>query len=185
MRWKFDIVDLIVAVIISFLLGSLYVVVGVSQPPSDPDLPTNVSSPSSEASEGADLKVGPESGPNAFNAGETNCPIENQYSLSGQLIRVTAYCPCEKCCGRWSDGITASGHKIGKDDKFVAAPLSVPFGTMLIIPGYNNNEPIPVLDRGGVIKGNRLDAFFSTHQEALNWGHKWLNVRFWFERFKG
>lgn len=26
-----------------------------------------------------------------------------------QLITVTAYCPCGICCGRFSDGITASG----------------------------------------------------------------------------
>ena len=29
-------------------------------------------------------------------------------------MRVTAYCPCSKCCGSFSDGITASGHKISQ-----------------------------------------------------------------------
>lgn len=87
------------------------------------------------------------------------------------LYKVTAYCPCEKCCGECADGITACGHRIQPGDKFVAAPPYIPFGTILNIPGYGS---VPVLDRGGVIKGNRLDVFFPTHQEALEWGVKYL-----------
>lgn len=95
----------------------------------------------------------------------------------GELTKVTAYCPCEKCCGEFADGVTASGHKIKEGDRFVAADKSVPFRTMLLIPGYNDNKPVPVLDRGGAIKGARLDVFFNTHQEALNWGVKWLKIQ--------
>ena len=85
--------------------------------------------------------------------------------------RVTAYCPCEKCCGRFSDGITASGKPaIGK---LIAAPKSIPFGTWMNIEGYGYAE---VLDRGGAIKGNRLDLLFPTHQEALNWGVQYLEI---------
>ena len=36
-------------------------------------------------------------------------------------MRVTAYCPCAKCCGEWSDGVTATGHKIFQGDRFAAA----------------------------------------------------------------
>jgi len=89
MNWKFDIVDLIVAVIIGFFLGCAVRPFLVSLP----DLPTQgFSSPSSEASEGAGPKVGPESGLNDTNAGETNSshPTENQCSLSGQLTRKAA-----------------------------------------------------------------------------------------------
>ena len=89
-------------------------------------------------------------------------------------MTVTAYCPCEKCCGKWADGITASGHVIKKGDKFVAADRSIAFGTTIDIPGYGE---VPVLDRGGAIEGDRLDVYFSTHQEALNWGVKNLKVR--------
>lgn len=106
---------------------------------------------------------------------ETYCPEEPAVTW-----RVTAYCPCEVCCGKWADGITASGHVIKPGDKFVAAPPEIPFGTMLTIPGYGR---VPVLDRGGSIKGRRLDVFFddcngvSGHQRALNWGVRQLEVK--------
>lgn len=92
-------------------------------------------------------------------------------------MRVTGYCPCPKCCGEYSDGITANGHKIQPGDTFVAADKRFAFGTEMVIPGYNNGEPVKVLDRGGAIRGNKLDAFFSTHQQALEWGVQYLDVQ--------
>ena len=91
-------------------------------------------------------------------------------------MRVTAYCPCEKCCGRFADGITACNHKIQPGDVFVAADKTYRFGTEIVIPGYNMTLPVKVLDRGGAIKGNRLDVFFPTHQRALEWGVRELDV---------
>jgi len=92
-------------------------------------------------------------------------------------MRVTAYCPCEKCCGRYADGVTACGHKIQPGDYFVAADRRFAFGAEMIIPGYNSDKAVEVLDRGGAIRGNRLDVFFHSHQEALNWGVKYLDVK--------
>jgi len=93
------------------------------------------------------------------------------------VFEVTAYCPCEKCCGRWADGYTASGKPVSANNGlFVAADKRIPFGTMVAIPGYAEGKPVPVLDRGGAIKGNRLDVFFPTHQAALNWDRKTLTV---------
>ncbi len=91
-------------------------------------------------------------------------------------MRVTAYCPCPKCCGEYSDGVTACGYKIRPGDTFVAADRRYSFGTEMLIPGYSNSRAVKVLDRGGAIKGNRLDVFFATHQEALEWGVKYLEV---------
>ena len=94
-------------------------------------------------------------------------------------MRITAYCPEKCCCGAYADGITASGHKIKSGDKFIAAPKSIPFGTWITVVGYGYAE---VLDRGGAIKGNRLDVYFGDkdgvkgHQRALNWGVKWIEV---------
>jgi 3D (Asp-Asp-Asp) domain-containing protein len=99
-------------------------------------------------------------------------------ATSWQIIRmrVTAYCWCGKCCGKHSDGITANGHRIRLGDTFIAADKMHSFGTEMIVPGYNNSEPVKVLDRGRVIRGNRLDVFFNSQQKALEWGVKYLPV---------
>lgn len=91
-------------------------------------------------------------------------------------MRVTGYCPCSQCCGSFSDGITANNHHIQPGDRFVAADKSYPFGTDMVIPGYNSGNAVQVLDRGGAIQGNRLDLFFHTHQHALEWGVQHLDV---------
>lgn len=98
--------------------------------------------------------------------------------LGTAKMQVSAYCSCIKCCGRFSDKITASGHEVQPNDRFVAAPPEIPFNSLVIVPGYNNNQPVPVLDRGGLIKENRLDVYFDTHQEALNWGVRNIPVTF-------
>ena len=90
---------------------------------------------------------------------------------SVRRFRVTAYCPCAKCCGKWADGITASGTRA--DHRLVAAPREFPFGTVMRIPGYGT---VKVEDRGGAIKGDRLDVLFPTHSEALRWGVQWVDV---------
>lgn len=92
-------------------------------------------------------------------------------------MRVTAYCACRICCGRYSDGKTASGHKIRRGDVFVAADKKYSFGTEMIIPGYNDGKVVKVLDRGRVIRGNRLDVFFNSHKTARKWGVKYLEVK--------
>ena len=82
------------------------------------------------------------------------------------VYKISAYCPCVKCCGK-TDGITASGVK-ASPNRTVAVD-GIPFGTRLLIDG---NEYI-VEDRVG--SGKRLiDVFFSTHDEALNSG-------FWYD----
>ena len=89
---------------------------------------------------------------------------------------VTAYCPCTKCCGPNANGITASGNYVTYNDgHFVAADSSLPFGTKVIIPGYNAT-PVEVIDRGGAIKGDHIDVFFPTHEQALQWGRRTLEV---------
>jgi 3D (Asp-Asp-Asp) domain-containing protein len=92
-------------------------------------------------------------------------------------MRVTAYCPCPKCCGKYSGGPTACGHKICPSDAFVAADKKYSFGTEMLIDDYNNGEPVKVLDRGGAINGDRLDVFFNSHKEALEWGVKYTDVK--------
>ena len=88
------------------------------------------------------------------------------------VYKITAYCPCKKCCGIHADGITASGYRINKGDKFCAAG-DFDFLTILKIPNYGLAI---VLDRGGAIKENCIDIYFDTHEEALEWGVEYLEI---------
>ncbi len=93
-------------------------------------------------------------------------------------MEVTAYCPCTKCCGPEAKGITASGMPVSYNDgKFVAADTKLlPFGTRLQVPGYHD-VPVEVMDRGGAIRGYKLDVYFASHEEALEWGRRWVQVK--------
>lgn len=93
-------------------------------------------------------------------------------------MRVTAYCPCTRCCGPDAHGVTASGRRVSYNGgRFVAADTNVlPFNTRVSIPGYNGGQPVEVIDRGGAIKGNRLDVFFPDHATARRWGVRYVDV---------
>jgi 3D (Asp-Asp-Asp) domain-containing protein len=104
----------------------------------------------------------------AFTANELNHPPE--YNLVE--MNVSAYCPCEKCCGQWADGITASG--VPAKGLLIAAPSSYAFGTRMDVPGYGTAL---VEDRGGAIKGNKIDLLFDSHQAALEFGRQYLTVK--------
>ena len=86
-------------------------------------------------------------------------------------FKLTAYCACEKCCGK-SDGITASGAKVQQGITVAADTDILPFGTKVVI----NDHEYTVQDRGGAIKGNRIDIYFDTHEEALEFGVQYANV---------
>lgn len=77
--------------------------------------------------------------------------------------RISAYCPCEKCCLK-SDGITASGTQATAGR--TAAMNGVPFGTKIVIDGHEYT----VEDRGGGLGSKIIDIYFDTHEEALNSG---------------
>lgn len=91
-------------------------------------------------------------------------------------MEVTAYCNCHQCTGKHPGdkcyGITATGTKAGKGT--VAADFNVlPPGTRIVIPGYGEGI---VSDRGGSIRGNKLDLWFPTHREALEWGRRLVKI---------
>lgn len=73
-------------------------------------------------------------------------------------------------------GITYSGVKVTRDlFSTVAADLNVfPIGTILFIPGYGYGV---VADKGGAIKGNKVDLYYETVEDVYNnWGKKTLEV---------
>jgi len=97
------------------------------------------------------------------------------------MMKVTAYSPDHRSCGKWADGVTASNKSIWTNGmKLVAADTRIlPFGSMISVPGYDDGKVAPVLDRGGAIKGNRLDVLFPTHEIARMWGVRDLPVTVW------
>ena len=90
---------------------------------------------------------------------------------SSNVYKVTAYCPCSRCCGSYANGITAMG-TTAKAGRTIAAPSNFAFGTKVRMNGHE----YVVEDRGGAIKGNRIDLYVNTHAEALAWGVKYLTV---------
>ena len=112
-----------------------------------------------------------------FNVSEMKASPQVAGQWQTVRMRVTAYCACRKCCGKFADGITASGHKIRSGDTFAAADKRYSFGTEMIVAGYNKGKPIKVLDRGGAIRGNKLDVFFNSHKKAMQWGVKYIDVK--------
>ena len=86
---------------------------------------------------------------------------------------VYAYCPCEKCCGQWSGGPTASG-VMPEEGRTVAADWDVlPAGTEIYIEGVGWRT---VEDTGSGINGNKLDLYMDSHQDALEWGVQEVEV---------
>ena len=109
--------------------------------------------------------------------------------FNGRMVRpaktlwmeVTAYSPDHRSCGVFADGQTSTLHSVWTNGmKLVAADTRIlPFGSMITVPGYDSDQIVPVLDRGGAIKGHRLDLLFPTHQQALQWGRKKIEVTVW------
>jgi len=109
-------------------------------------------------------------------------------------MEVTGYCHCGSCCGwhrnwlgrpvfssgpnkgqRKEIGITASGTRV-RPGTIAADTRHYPFGTIMYVPGYGYGV---VEDRGGAIKGQKIDLYFRTHQHALNWGRQRVQVKVW------
>ena len=97
-------------------------------------------------------------------------PRTSSSTTGGTTYKITAYCPCSKCCGKLT-GRTASGTK-ATAGRTVAASSKFAFGTKLNIGGHIYT----VEDRGGAINGNKIDIFVNTHAEALQWGVRYMTV---------
>ena len=88
-----------------------------------------------------------------------------------ETFKLTAYCPCMQCCGK-TDGITASGTKATEGRTIAVDPNVIPFGTEVIINGHTYIAE----DKGGAIKDNRIDVYFDSHQDALEFGVQYADV---------
>lgn len=93
---------------------------------------------------------------------------------------VTAYCPCEKCCGTQSPGITSTGKSAWKRG-LAADPIYLHYGTQVYIPGYGMAE---IDDTGGAMRRHwrrdgmlHIDVRMTYHYEARKWGKRYLPVK--------
>lgn len=90
-------------------------------------------------------------------------------TMSMSATAYTAY--CNGC-----SGITANGTDLrsNPNQKVIAVdPKVIPLGTRVYVEGYG--EAIAA-DTGGAIKGNKIDVFIPTKDEALNWGRRTVQV---------
>lgn len=96
-------------------------------------------------------------------------------------MTVTAYSPDARSCGEFADGRTASMKSVWTNGGCLVAADSkvLPIGSLVTVPGYAGDMVVPVLDRGGKIKGSRLDVLYPTHEIALSWGVQRLPVTVW------
>ena len=83
-------------------------------------------------------------------------------------FKLTAYCTCSICCGKWAGGGTASG--AAPTPGRTIAMAGVPFGTKLSINGH-----IYVVEDRGTAYGH-VDILMASHEEALQFGLKYADV---------
>ncbi len=85
--------------------------------------------------------------------------------ISLGVFTLTAYDACVICCGK-TDGITATGTHATQGRTIAVDPNVIPYGSRVRI-----GEQIYVAeDTGGRIKGNHIDVFLNTHEEARQFG---------------
>lgn len=86
-------------------------------------------------------------------------------------VNASAYTAAADECGK-SDGITASGIKV-TEKRTLACPREFPFGTKIKIEGMGEYR---CEDRGGAIKGNKVDIYMETKKEAFAFGRQHLEA---------
>ena len=90
------------------------------------------------------------------------------YQYVGECT-ITAYCPCVECCGRWADGVTATGLPAGPGVVAVD-PEVIPLGSTVIIDG----QRYLAADTG--VTGNHVDICLADHAETAAFGVKTAEV---------
>ena len=99
-------------------------------------------------------------------------PVVQTQAWGGDLWKITFYCPCEICNGKWP-GIAATGHRL--DDGIVACNI-LPIGTVVHIEGFGYRV---VMDRGAkkyFDNQKHIDIYVSDHEKARWLGVKWRKV---------
>ena len=83
---------------------------------------------------------------------------------------ITGYCGCAKCSG--GSNRTATGTIPTQGRTIAADPSVLPYGTQVVIGGV----VYTVEDCGSGVNGNHIDIFFATHEQALAFGRRSMQV---------
>ena len=99
---------------------------------------------------------------------------DGEYPENRAIFKVTHYCGCSKCCGKWSSGsesdaIGAKGTKLKAYQSIAVDPKVIPLGTIL---HDSTGKQYVAEDTGSAINGYRIDIFTGNHQEAKELGVK-------------
>lgn len=93
----------------------------------------------------------------------------NRFRSERGWVKLTAYCPCTRCCGPRAKGIAKSGVRPAAGFT-VAADINVfPMGTILNVDGLGE---VMVQDIGSGVRGHHLDVFHGSHASAIRFGVK-------------
>ncbi|AGT33286.1 hypothetical protein M493_15350 [Geobacillus genomosp. 3] len=119
----------------------------------------------------------------AKNSSRSAPRLEDQFDWSkypSVEVVATGYTAGVESTGKTPDhpeyGITYSGVRVKRDlYSTIAADLTIfPIGTILFIPGYGFGV---VADKGGAIKGHRIDLYYETVEDVYKyWGKKKVQV---------
>ncbi|MGE5573278.1 MAG: 3D domain-containing protein [Bacteroidota bacterium] len=99
-------------------------------------------------------------------------------SVTGGIrVTATAYDSCPICTGKTKDhpafGVTSSGVPATPDRTIAVDPQVIPIGSWVYVEGLGVYR---AEDTGGAIRGNRIDIFMPTHEEALEFGIREIDV---------
>lgn len=102
--------------------------------------------------------------------GEQIYTLENDRVFLGSF-RLTAYCGCWNCSEGYGNG-TATGTIAQPDHTIAVDPEVIPYGSTVYIDG----KMYVAEDCGGAIKGNKIDIYHNTHEEAVEFGIQYADV---------
>lgn len=129
----------------------------------------SVDNQTTENGNGGKQKAGAENVQNT--SAENSTAGDRLESASGKYLgnfKLTAYCNCTVCCGRWAGGPTASG-KMPVQGRTIATGV-LPFGTKLNIGG----KIYTVEDRGTPY--GHIDIYMERHADAEEFGVRYADV---------
>ena len=96
--------------------------------------------------------------------------VKGTMEMTVTATTYTAYCP--GCSGTTKIGIDL---RANPDQKVIAVdPNVIPLGSRVWVEGYG--EAIAG-DTGGAIKGNKIDVFIPSYDDAIQWGVKKVKIK--------